>query len=256
MAGVMQRNTPGVLVVTGGGRGIGAATARLAAARGYAVCVNYLRDHSAAESVVQEIRNDGGRAIAVPGDVSSEPDVLRLFQETDRSLGPLGALVNNAGIVARQSRVEAMDAERLQRMFATNVIGPFLCAREAIKRMSTRHGGKGGAIVNVSSAAARLGSPGEWVDYAASKGAIDTMTLGLAKELAEEGIRVNCVRPGFVNTGIHAAAGEPDRIERLRAGIPMKRGGEPEEVARAILWLLSEEASYSTGAILDVTGGR
>jgi NAD(P)-dependent dehydrogenase (short-subunit alcohol dehydrogenase family) len=246
----------GAMIVTGGGRGIGAATARLAAARGYAVCVNYLRDRSAAEAVVQDIRDDGGRAIAVPGDVASEPDVLRLFQETDRSLAPLAALVNNAGIVVTRSRVEAMDAARLERMFATNVFGPFLCAREAIKRMSTRHGGKGGAIVNVSSAAARVGSPGEWVDYAASKGAVDTMTLGLARELAEEGIRVNCVRPGFVNTGIHAAAGEPNRIERLRAGIPMKRGGEPEEVARAILWLLSDEASYSTGAILDVTGGR
>ena len=246
----------GVMMITGGGRGIGAATARLAAARGYAVCVNFLRDHDAAQAVVRDIRNDGGRAIAVPGDVASEADVVRLFQECDRSLGPLAALVNNAGIVATRSRVEAMDAARLQRMFSINVVGAFLCAREAIKRMSTKHGGSGGAIVNVSSGAARLGSPGEWVDYAASKGAIDTMTLGLAKELAEENIRVNCVRPGFVNTGIHAGAGEPDRIERLRAGIPMKRGGEPEEVARAILWLLSDEASYSTGAILDVTGGR
>jgi len=247
---------PRVMIVTGGGRGIGAATARLAAKKGYAVCVNYLRDRDAAESVVHEIRSAEGRAIAVAGDVSLEADVLKLFQESDRSLGRLTALVNNAGIVVRASRVEAMDGARLQRMFATNVIGPFLCAREAIKRMSTRHGGKGGAIVNVSSGAARLGSPGEWVDYAASKGAIDTMTLGLAKELAGEGIRVNCVRPGFVNTDIHATAGEPDRIERLREGIPMKRGGEPEEVARAILWLLSDEASYSTGAILDVTGGR
>ena len=247
---------PRVMIVTGGGRGIGAATARLAAKKGYAVCVNYLRDRDAAESVVHEIRSAEGRAIAVAGDVSLEADVLKLFQESDRSLGRLTALVNNAGIVVRASRVEAMDGARLQRMFATNVIGPFLCAREAIKRMSTKHGGKGGAIVNVSSGAARLGSPGEWVDYAASKGAIDTMTLGLAKELAGEGIRVNCVRPGFVNTDIHATAGEPDRIERLRESIPMKRGGEPGEVARAILWLLSEEASYSTGAILDVTGGR
>jgi NAD(P)-dependent dehydrogenase (short-subunit alcohol dehydrogenase family) len=246
----------GIMIVTGGGRGIGAATARLAAKRGYAVCVNYLRDRAAAEAVAQDIRADGGGAIAVPGDVAEEDEVLRLFQECDRSLGPLTALVNNAGIVARQARVEAMDAERLRRMFAVNVVGAFLCAREAIKRMSTRHGGKGGAIVNVSSGAARLGSPGEWVDYAASKGAIDTMTLGLAKELAADRIRVNCVRPGFVNTGIHAAAGEANRIERFRDGIPMKRGGEPEEVARAILWLLSEEASYSTGAILDVTGGR
>ena len=246
----------GVIIITGGGRGIGAATARLAAKKGYAVCVNYLRDRTAAESVVHEIRSSDGRAIAVAGDVASEKDVLNLFLESDRSLGPLTALVNNAGIVERQSRVEAMDAARLQRMFATNVIGTFLCAREAIKRMSTRHGGKGGAIVNLSSGASRLGSPGEYVDYAASKGAIDTMTIGLAKELAEDGIRVNCVRPGFVNTEIHAGAGEPDRIERLRDSIPMKRGGEPEEVARAILWLLSDEASYSTGAILDVTGGR
>ena len=246
----------GVMIVTGGGRGIGAATARLAAARGYAVCVNYLRDQEAAEALVQDIRNDGGRAIAVAGDVASEPDVLRLFQEADRSLGRLSALVNNAGIVATRARVDEIGAARLQRMFSVNVVGAFLCAREAIKRMSTKHGGKGGAIVNVSSAAARVGSPGEWVDYAASKGAIDTMTIGLSKELADDGIRVNCVRPGFVNTGIHAGAGEPNRIERLRAGIPMKRGGEPEEVARAILWLLSDEASYSTGAILDVTGGR
>ena len=246
----------GVLIVTGGGRGIGAATARLAAERGYAVCINYLRDEAAAQAVVQDIRGEGGRAIAVRGDVAVEADVLRLFQEADRSLGHLTALVNNAGIVATRQRLDAMSAERMQRMFATNVLGPFLCAREAVKRMSTRNGGKGGAIVNVSSGAARLGSPGEWVDYAASKGAIDTMTIGLSKELADDGIRVNCVRPGFVNTEIHAGAGEPDRIERLRDSIPMKRGGEPEEVARAILWLLSEEASYSTGAILDVTGGR
>lgn len=245
-----------VLLVTGGGRGIGAATARLAAKRGYAVCINYLRDKGTAESVVQDIRDDGGSAIAVAGDVSAEKDVLHLFDACDRSLGPLSALVNNAGIVATRARVDAIEAARLERMFAVNVVGAFLCAREAIRRMSTRHGGKGGAIVNVSSGAARLGSPGEWVDYAASKGAIDTMTLGLSKELAEDGIRVNCVRPGFVNTEIHAGAGEPDRIERLRDSIPMKRGGEPEEVARAILWLLSEEASYSTGAILDVTGGR
>ena len=182
--------------------------------------------------------------------------MLRIFAAVDAKLGRLTALVNNAGIVATRARVDEFSAERLQRMMAVNVVGAFLCAREAIKRMSTKHGGRGGSIVNVSSGAARLGSPGEWVDYAASKGAIDTMTLGLSKELADDGIRVNCVRPGFVNTGIHAGAGEPDRIERLRDSIPMKRGGEPEEVARAILWLLSEEASYSTGAILDVTGGR
>jgi len=246
----------GVMIITGGGRGIGAATARLAARGGYAVCVNYLRNRTAAEALVHEIRGDGGRAIAVAGDVAVEKDVLNLFQETDRSLGPLTALVNNAGIVIGRSRVEAMDAARLQRMFATNSVGALLCAREAIRRMSTRNGGSGGAIVNVSSGAARLGSAGEWVDYAASKGAVDTMTIGLARELAGEGIRVNCVRPGFVNTEIHAEAGEADRIQRLREGIPMQRGGEPEEVARAILWLLSEQASYSTGAILDVTGGR
>ena len=248
--------TAPVVIITGGGRGIGAATARLAAAKGYSVCISFLQNQAAAQAVVQDIKDQGGSAIAVQGDVASEPDVMRLFHESDRSLGPLAALVNNAGIVVTKSRVEAMDAARLQRMFATNAVGPFLCAREAIKRMSTKHGGKGGAIVNVSSGAARLGSPGEWVDYAASKGAVDTMTLGLAKELADEGIRVNCVRPGFVNTEIHATAGEPNRIDRLRDSIPMKRGGEPEEVARAILWLLSDEASYSTGAILDVTGGR
>ncbi len=247
---------PAVMIVTGGGRGIGAATARLAAKRGYAVCVNYLSDRASAEGLLQEIRDGGGSAIAVPGDVADEKDVLHLFAECDRSLGPLRVLVNNAGIVATRSRLDAIDAARLQRMMAVNVVGAFLCAREAVKRMSKKHGGKGGAIVNVSSGAARLGSPGEWVDYAASKGAIDTMTLGLSKELAEDGIRVNCVRPGFVNTGIHAGAGEPNRLERMRDSIPMKRGGEPEEVARAILWLASDEASYSTGAILDVTGGR
>ena len=241
------------MLITGGGRGIGAATARLAAARGYAVCVNYLKDRDAAEALVKEI---GHGAIAVPGDVSVEADVLRLFETADAKLGRLTVLVNNAGIVATKSRVDMIGAARLQRMMAVNVVGAFLCAREAIKRMSKKHGGPGGAIVNVSSGAARLGSPGEWVDYAASKGAIDTMTLGLSKELADDGIRVNCVRPGFVNTGIHAGAGEPNRIDRLRDSIPMKRGGEPEEVARAILWLLSDEASYSTGAILDVTGGR
>jgi NAD(P)-dependent dehydrogenase (short-subunit alcohol dehydrogenase family) len=244
------------MIITGGGRGIGAATARLAAKRGYSVCVNYLRDSAAAETLVRDIRADGGSAVAVAGDVSVEKDVLHLFEACDRSLGRVDALVNNAGIVATRARVDEIGVERLQRLMAVNIVGAFLCAREAIKRMSTKHGGKGGAIVNVSSGAARLGSPSEWVDYAASKGAIDTMTLGLSKELADDGIRVNCVRPGFVNTGIHAGAGEPDRIERLRGTIPMKRGGEPEEVANAILWLLSEEASYSTGAILDVTGGR
>jgi len=246
----------GVVMVTGGSRGIGAATARLAALRGYAVCVNYQRDRAAAAGVVQEIVAGGGRAVAIGGDVSVEQDVVRLFRECDQAFGPLTALVNNAGIVAPRARVDAMEASRLKRMFETNILGAFLCAREAVRRISTKHGGQGGVIVNVSSAAARLGSPGEYVDYAASKGAIDTMTLGLAKELAEEGVRVNCVRPGFVHTEIHASGGEPNRIERLRDSIPMKRGGDPEEVARAVLWLLSDEASYCTGAILDVAGGR
>jgi NAD(P)-dependent dehydrogenase (short-subunit alcohol dehydrogenase family) len=244
---------PGVMIVTGGSRGIGAATALLAAQRGYAVCVNYVHDKASAENVLKRIKS---KSIAVQADVSIEADVVRLFETVDTELGRVTALVNNAGIVVRQARLEDMSAERIQRMLAVNVLGVLLCAREAVKRMSTRHGGAGGAIVNVSSAAARLGSPGEYVDYAASKGAVDTLTLGLAKELALEGIRVTAVRPGFVNTDIHAAGGEPNRIERLRDTIPMKRGGEPEEIARAILWLLSEEASFSTGAILDAAGGR
>lgn len=244
-----------VLVVTGGGRGIGAATARLAAARGYAICVNYRQNRQAAEAVVRSIEAGGSPAIAVQADVSNEPQVQRLFEAADR-LGPLSALVNNAGILETQMRIDAMSAARLYRIFATNVVGAFLCAREAVRRMSTRHGGSGGAIVNVSSGAARLGSPGEYVDYAASKGAIDTLTIGLAKEVAEEGIRVNCVRPGFIHTEMHATGGEPNRVDRVKALVPMKRGGMPEEVARAILWLLSDEASYSTGTFVDVTGGR
>lgn len=243
----------GVMVVTGGGRGIGAATAKLASERGYAVCVNYVHDKAAAEKIVKDLKT---KSIAVQADVSIEADVARLFDTVDKKLGRVTALVNNAGIVARQSRVEDMDAGRIQKMLAINVLGPLLCTREAVKRMSTRRGGSGGAIVNISSGASRLGSPGEYVDYAASKGAVDTMTIGLAKELAADGIRVNAVRPGFVHTDIHAAGGEPNRIERLRDSIPMKRGGEPEEIARAILWLLSDEASFSTGAILDATGGR
>lgn len=245
-----------VLLVTGAGRGIGAAIARLAGGRGYAVCVNYRRDRDAAEAVVADIEAQGARALAVAADVSRQNEVRQLFKTMDASLGPISALVNNAGIVDKQQRVDEMDEARLTRMFATNITSAFLCAREAVRRMSTRHGGHGGAIVNVSSSAARLGSPGEYVDYAASKAALDTMTLGLAKEVADEGIRVNAVRPGIVNTQIHASGGDPGRIERLKHAIPMQRAGEPEEVARAVLWLLSDEASYSSGALVDVSGGR
>lgn len=245
-----------VMLITGGSRGIGAATARIAAARGYAVAVNYVHNRTAADKVVSAILAAGGEAMAVQADVAVEADVARMFQEVDRILGPLHALVNNAGILERQSRVDAMDAARLTRIFATNVTGSFICAREAIVRMSTLQGGGGGAIVNVSSIAARLGAPAEYVDYAASKGAIDTLTVGLAKEVAAEGIRVNAVRPGVIYTEIHASGGEPGRVERVKDAVPMKRGGDAEEVAHAILWLVSDEASYVTGSIIDVTGGR
>ncbi len=243
-------------MITGASRGIGAATATLAAEQGYAVCVNYLRNRAAADAVVDAIERAGGKAIAVAADVSVENDVVRLFETVDRTWGPLTALVNNAGILDRQMRVENMGAARLNRIFTTNITGYFLCAREAVRRMSTKHGGAGGAIVNVSSGAARLGSPGEYVDYAASKGAIDTMTIGLAQEVAAEGIRVNAVRPGYIYTDIHASGGEPGRVDRVKASVPMQRGGEAIEVARAILWLLSDEASFSTGTFIDVTGGR
>ena len=246
----------GALIVTGGGRGIGGATARLAGERGYAVCVNYRRDRDSAEAVVSAIRAAGGRAIAVEADVSQEADVVRMFDAAQSELGPLAGLVNNAGILERQTRLDDMEAARFARVFATNIVGSFLCAREAVRRMSTRHGGRGGGIVNVSSMAARLGSPGEYVDYAASKGAIDSLTIGLAREVGEEGIRVNAVRPGVIHTGIHASGGEAGRVERVKAAVPMKRGGEPEEVARAILWLLSDESSYCTGTFIDVSGGR
>jgi len=244
------------MIVTGASRGIGAATARLAAERGYDVCVNYRSDAAAAGAVVAAARAAGVKAVAVKGDIAREADVLALFDAAAAELGPVTALVNNAGILERQCRLDEMEVARFERVFAINVMGALLCAREAVRRMSTRHGGKGGAIVNVGSMAARLGSPGEYVDYAASKGAIDTLTVGLAKEVAEEGIRVNCVRPGVIRTGIHASGGEPGRVDRVKHAVPMKRGGEPEEVARAILWLLSDEASYSTGTFIDVSGGR
>ena len=239
------------MIVTGGGRGIGAATARLAAERGYAVCINYRKDADAAEKLAREIK-----AIAIQGDVASEADVVRLFRTVDDKLGRVSVLVNNAGIVDRGTRVEQMLAERIQRMLAVNVTGSFLCAREAVKRMSTRHGGEGGAIVNVSSVAARLGGPGEYVDYAASKGAIDTFTIGLAKEVGPERIRVNAVRPGVIRTDIHVTSGDPERVERIGRSAPLERPGEPEEIARVIVWLASDEASYITGALLDIAGGR
>ena len=241
----------GVMLITGSSRGIGAATARLAAERGYKVCVNYVRDRSAGEALAREI---GG--IAVAADVSVEADVVTLFAEVDRRLGRLTVLVNNAGIVDRAARVDEMSMARLERMFAINVTGNFLCAREAVKRMSTRHGGTGGAIINLSSVAARIGAPAMYVDYAAAKGAIDTLTLGLSKEVAAEGIRVNAVRPGVIRTEIHASGGDPGRAERMGPSIPLGRPGEAQEIARAILWLASDEASYVTGAILDVAGGR
>ncbi len=245
-----------VIIITGASRGIGAATARLAAAQGYAVGVNYLHHRTAADAVVAHIQAGGGRALAVAGDVAAEDQVERLFQAVEQSLGPITALVNNAGILEPQARVEDMDSARLQRVLATNVSGAFLCAREGIRRMSRRHGGHGGAIVNVSSMAARLGAPNEYVDYAASKAAIDALTIGLAKEVAAEGIRVNAVRPGVIYTDIHASGGEPERVERVKVAVPMQRGGQPEEVAQAILWLLSDAASYVTGSFVDVSGGR
>src|SRR6266446_2016535 len=245
-----------VVVITGASRGIGAATARLAAERGHDVCVNFRASESAAQAVVAGVLASGRRAIAVQADVASEPDVVRLFETVDAKLGSLGGLVNNAGILERQMRVEQMDAGRIGRVFATNATGAFVCAREAVRRMSTRHGGGGGAIVNVSSRASVLGAPGEYVDYAASKAALDALTVGLAREVAGEGIRVNGVRAGIIETEIHARGGEPGRVARLGPQQPMGRGGEAIEVARAIIWLLSDEASYTTGTFIDVAGGR
>ena len=247
---------PRLAVVTGASRGIGAATARTLARQGWDVCATYQKRADAAELVAAECRAFGVRAIAAQADVSREADVVALFERVDVELGPLSALVNNAGIVGHKARVDELDAERLSRMFAVNVTGPFLCAREAVRRMSTRHGGAGGVVVNVSSAASRLGSPNEYVDYAASKGALDTMTMGLAKEVADEGVRVNAVRPGLIETEIHASGGQHDRLDRLRSLVPMQRPGQADEVANAIAWLCSDEASYVTGALLDVSGGR
>lgn len=245
-----------VMIVTGGSRGIGAEIGKLGAIDGYAICISYLHNKVAADAIVDGITQAGGEAIAIAADMAIEADILNLFQTVDQKLGALTALVNNAGILEKQMRVDQMDAARMQRIFTTNVIGSFLCAREAVKRMSTLHGGSGGAIVNISSVAARAGGPGEYVDYAASKGAIDTLTIGLAKEVATEGIRVNAVRPGVIYTEIHASGGEPGRVDRVKSNVPMQRGGEADEVAQAVLWLLSDKASYTTGSLLDVTGGR
>ena len=248
-------NAP-VLLVTGGSRGIGAATALAAAQAGYAVAVNYQSNSLAADEVVRSIRDSGGQAMALQANVSREDEVMAMFARMDTKWGPLAALVNNAGVVDVSSRVDAMGVARLSRMLNTHVLGSFVCAREAVLRMSTRYGGTGGGIVNLSSAASRMGSPGQYVDYAACKGAIDTFTIGLAKEVAAEGIRVNAVRPGIIETDIHASGGEPDRAQRLAPQVPMQRPGSAQEVANAIVWLLSPQASYCTGALLDVGGGR
>ena len=245
-----------VLLVTGASRGIGAATALIAARKGYAVAVNYTANAQAAQEVVSRIRAEGGKAIAVQADVADEEQVLNLFKAVDAQLGRLTALVNNAGVVDVTARLDEMSVARLKRMFDINVIGSMVCAREAVRRMSTRHGGSGGAIVNVSSAAARLGAPGQYLDYASAKGAIDTFTIGLAKEVAAEGIRVNGVRPGLIDTDIHASGGLPGRVQQLAHLVPMQRGGSAEEVAEAIVWLLSPQASYTTMSLIEVSGGR
>jgi NAD(P)-dependent dehydrogenase (short-subunit alcohol dehydrogenase family) len=245
-----------IVLVTGASRGIGAATALLAARQGWAVAVNYSRQAQAAEEVVQQILSEGGQAMALQADVSDEDQVLRMFEAIDRQWGPLRGLVNNAGVVDVTARIDEMTVARWRRMFDINVIGSLLCAREAVRRMSTRHGGAGGSIVNVSSAASRLGSPAQYVDYAAAKAAIDAMTVGLAKEVGAEGVRVNAVRPGLIETDIHASGGLPDRVRDLAHQVPMQRGGQALEVAQAIVWLLSDAASYTTMALLDVSGGR
>lgn len=252
----MNDTVQGTLIVTGASRGIGAAVARLAARRGYSVAVNFSSGEKEAGRVVQEIKDDGGRALAIHADVSVESDIVEMFKTAERELGPITALVNNAGITGGFARVEDVTVEAIENAFAVNVTGAFLCAREAVRRMSTRHGGKGGAIVNISSRATQHGSAGEWVHYAATKGAMDTFTIGLAREVATEGIRVNAVAPGLTDTDLHATNGEPGRLQRLMGTIPMGRAGQPEETAEAVLWLLSPAASYVTGAILAVGGGR
>jgi NAD(P)-dependent dehydrogenase (short-subunit alcohol dehydrogenase family) len=246
----------GTLIVTGASRGIGAAVARLAGERGWAVAVNYATGEAEAKQVVAAIVVHGGRALAIRGDIAEEDQIVRMFETAERELGPIKGLVNNAAITGGFARVESVTAEALEKVFAVNVAGTILCAREAVRRMSTRHGGTGGAIVNISSRAAHTGSAGEWVHYAASKGAVDSFTIGLAREVATEGIRANAVAPGLVETGLHAANGEPGRIQRLMGTIPMGRAGLPQEVAESVLWLLSPAASYTTGAILEVGGGR
>ncbi|MDA0570237.1 SDR family oxidoreductase [Burkholderia gladioli] len=245
-----------LILITGGSRGVGAATARLAAAQGYDVAISFVSDEAAARAVAADVEAAGRRALAVRADSADPGQVAALFDAIDQEFGRLDVLVNNAAIIARQSRLEDLGFERMQRIFAVNAIGPMLCAQQAVKRMSTRHGGRGGAVVNVSSASARLGSPNEYVDYAASKGALETFTTGFAKEVAREGIRVNCVRPGHIYTDMHASGGEPGRVDRVKDSIPMGRGGQPEEVARAILWLAGAEASFVTGTFLDATGGK
>ncbi|NIF87655.1 SDR family oxidoreductase [Burkholderia sp. Cy-637] len=245
-----------LILITGGGRGVGAATARLAAGQGYDVAISFVSDEAAARAVAADVEAAGRRALAMRADSADPGQVVSLFDAIDQEFGRLDVLVNNAAIIARQSRLEDLGFERMQRIFAVNAIGPMLCAQQAVKRMSTRHGGRGGAVVNVSSASARLGSPNEYVDYAASKGALETFTTGLAKEVAREGIRVNCVRPGHIYTDMHASGGEPGRVDRVKDSIPMGRGGQPEEVARAILWLAGAEASFVTGTFLDATGGK